>query len=77
MCLNRMSCIINLCAAYSYLSNHSIPNASDQLAVLAVGDQVEVVREFYGARQLLQDVNAETLAAQFCVRFTIPDNPEW
>lgn len=77
MCFRRMSSIIHLCASYSYLSNHSIPNASDQLSVLAVGDQVEVVGEFYGAGQLLQDVNAETLAAQFCVRFTVPDNPEW
>lgn len=47
----------------SYLSNHAVPNAPDQFAVLAVGDQVEVVGKLNGAGQLLQDVYAEALTA--------------
>ena len=47
-----------------HLSNHAVPDAADQLAVLAVGDQVEVVGELDVARQLLQDVYAEALTAQ-------------
>ena len=35
--------------------------------MLAVGHQVEVVRELDVARQLLQDVDAEALAAQLGV----------
>lgn len=44
--------------------------------MLAVGDQVEVVGELYGAGQLLQDVDAEALAAQFCVRLGVTHNAE-
>lgn len=39
--------------------------------MLAVGDQVKVVGELNGAGQLLQDVYAETLTAQFCVWFSV------
>lgn len=47
----------------SYLTNHAIPDTIDLLAMLAVGDQVEVIAETDGVRQPLQNVNAETLAA--------------
>lgn len=66
--------MLNLAAGNSYLSDHPVPNASDQLAVLAVGDQVEVIGKLYGAGQLLQDVYAEALAAQFCVRLSVTHN---
>lgn len=39
-----------------------------------VGDQVEVVGELDGAGQLLQDVYAETLTAQFGVRLRVADD---
>ena len=39
--------------------------------MLAVGDQVEVVGELDGAGQLLQDVYAEALTAQFGVRLRV------
>lgn len=46
----------------------------DHLAVFSVGDQVEVVGELDGARQLLQDVYAETLTAQLGVRLRVADD---
>lgn len=58
----------------TYLSDHPVPNAADQLAVLAVGDQVEVVGKLYGAGQLLQDVYAEAFTAQFSVRLSVTHN---
>lgn len=39
-----------------------------------VGDQVEVIGELDGAGQLLQDVYAEALAAQFGVGLRVTDN---
>lgn len=39
-----------------------------------VGDQVEVIGELDGAGQLLQDVYAEALAAQFGVGLRVADN---
>ncbi len=60
----------------SYLSDHSVPNASDQLAVLAVGDQVEVIGKLDGAGQLFEDVYAETLTAQFCVWLSVTHDAE-
>lgn len=51
----------------SYLSDHPVPNAPDQLAVLAVGDQVQVVGELDVAGKFLQDVDAEAFTAQFGV----------
>lgn len=41
-----------------------------------VGDQVEVVGELNGAGQLLQDVYAEALAAQFGVGLRVADDAE-
>lgn len=46
-----------------HLPDHAVPDAVDLFAVLAVGDQVEVVAEANGLRQPLQNVDAEALAA--------------
>lgn len=51
----------------AHLSDHPVPDASDQLPVLAVGDQVEVVGKLDVAGQLLQDVDAEAFAAELGV----------
>ena len=42
--------------------------------MFSVGDQVEVVGELDGAGQLLQDVYAEALAAQFGVGLRVADD---
>lgn len=47
----------------SYLTNHAVPDSIDLLAMLAIGDQVEVIAKANGVRQPLQNVNAEALAA--------------
>lgn len=57
--------------AISYLSNHPVPDATNHLAVLPVGDQIKVIWKFDGARELLQDVYAETFAAEFGVRLGV------
>lgn len=57
--------------AISYLSNHPIPDAPNHLAVLPVGDQIKVIWKFDSARELLQDVYAETFAAEFGVRLCV------
>lgn len=44
--------------------------------MLAVGDQVEVVGELYGAGQFLQDVYAETFTAQLCVWLSVAYDAE-
>lgn len=69
-----MSYHVKQAAGSSYLSNHSVPNASDQLSVLAICDQVEVVGKLNGTRQLFQDVDAEALTAQFCVRLSMTND---
>lgn len=46
-----------------YLSDHAIPHIVDLLPVFAVCDQVQVVSELDVPRYLLQNVDAETLAA--------------
>ena len=46
-----------------HLSHHAVPRSVDLLPVFAVGHQVQVVGEFHRLGDLLQDVNAETLAA--------------
>lgn len=48
---------------FPHLSDHTVPDPSYQLAMFAVGDQVEVVGELDVARELFQDVNAEAFAA--------------
>lgn len=58
----------------SHLPDHAVPRPSHQLAVFPVGDQVEVVGELDGAGQLLQDVYAEALAAQFGVGLGVADD---
>lgn len=55
----------------THLSDHPVPDASDQLSVLAVGDQVEVVGKLDVAGQLLQDVDAEAFAAELGVRLGV------
>ena len=60
--------------ASSHLSYHAVPGAPHQLAVLAVGDQVQVVGELDGAGQLLQDVDAEALTAQLGVGLGVADD---
>lgn len=47
----------------AHLSDHAVPGPVDLLAVFAVGDQIEVVRELYLLGDLLEDVDAETFAA--------------
>lgn len=59
-----------------HLTNQAVPRPIDLLAVLAVGDQVEVVGEPDGAGQLLQDVDAEAFAAQLGVRLGVTHNAE-
>lgn len=49
----------------SYLPNHPVPNPVHQFAVFPIGDQVKVEGELDGFGQLLEDIYAETLAAQF------------
>lgn len=60
---------------FPHLSDHTIPDPSYQLAMFAVGDQVEVVRELDVARELFQDVNAEAFTAKFGVWFSVSDYP--
>lgn len=47
----------------SHLSHHAVPRPVDLLAVFPVGDQVKVVGELDRLGDLLQDVDAEALAA--------------
>lgn len=46
-----------------HLSHHSVPRPIDLLAVFSIGDQVKVVGELDRLGDLLQDIDAETLAA--------------
>lgn len=46
-----------------YLSDHAVPHVVDLFAVLSICDQVEVVGELDIPRYLLQNINAEALAA--------------
>lgn len=46
-----------------YLSNHAIPHIVDLLPMFSIRDQVEVVGKLDIPCYLLQNVNAETLAA--------------
>ena len=55
-------------AGLTDLPHHAVPDAVDLLAVFAIGQQVEVVGEGDGARQPLQQVDAETLAAALLKR---------
>lgn len=48
---------------WSYLSNHAVPHAVDYLAMLAVGDKIEIVGETQSLSQTLQDVDAKSFAA--------------
>lgn len=69
-----MSYHVKQAAGSSYLSNHSVPNASDQLSMLSICDQVEVVGKLYGTGQLFQDVDAEAFTAQLCVRLSMTND---
>lgn len=53
-----------------YLSHHPIPDVVDLLAMLAIGYQVQVIGELDVLCNLLQNVNAEALAALLDVRPT-------
>lgn len=46
-----------------HLSHHAVPRPIDLLAVFSIGDQVKVVGELDRLGDLLQDIDAETLAA--------------
>lgn len=46
-----------------HLSHHAVPCSIDLLAMFAIGHQIQVVREFDGLGDLLQDVDAEPLTA--------------
>lgn len=50
-----------------HLSHHAIPCPINLLAMFAVGDQIEIVGEFYTLCNLLEDVDAETFATAFDV----------
>lgn len=47
----------------SHLSHHAVPHVVDLLAMLPVGHQVQVVGELDVPGDLLEDVDAEALAA--------------
>lgn len=47
----------------TYFTYHSIPHVVNLFPVLPIGHQVEVVGELHSPGQLLQDVDAEPLAA--------------
>lgn len=51
----------------AYLPDHAVPHASNSLAMLAVGHQVQVVGELDHLGQLLEDVNAEALTTELGV----------
>lgn len=51
----------------AYLPDHAVPHASNPLAMLAVGHQVQVIGELDHLGQLLEDVNAEALTAELGV----------
>lgn len=53
--------------ARPHLSDHAVPRPVHLLAVFAVCNQVEVVRELHRLGDFLQDVDAETFAAAFDV----------
>lgn len=55
-----------------HLSNHTIPCPVNLLAVFTIGDQIEIIGEFYTLCNFLQDVNAETFATAFDVNPWIP-----
>lgn len=52
-----------LSAGPSYLADHAVPHVVDLFPVFSVGDQVEVVGELDVPGYLLQNINAEALAA--------------
>lgn len=54
---------MDVLSAGTHLSHHAVPRPVDLLAVLPVGNQVEVVGELDRLGDLLQDVDAEALAA--------------
>lgn len=51
----------------THLSDHAVPHVVDLLAVFSIRDQVEVVSELDVPGYLLQNVDAEALAALFNV----------
>lgn len=59
----------------SHLSNHAVPNASDELAVFAVGDQIEIIGELDVSGKFLKDVDAKPFTAQFGVGLSISNDP--
>lgn len=56
-------CYVKLAACNSYLSDHPVPDSPHELAMLAVGDQVEVIGELCGSGKFLQDVYAKAFTA--------------
>lgn len=59
----------------SHLSNHAVPNAPDELAMLAIGYKVEVIRELDVAGKFLQNVDAKPFTAQFGVWLGMSNDP--
>lgn len=63
----------------AYLPDHAVPHAAHPLAMLAIGHQVQVVGELDHLGQLLEDVNAEALTAEFgiggCVTAAATERP--
>lgn len=55
-----------------HLSHHAIPRPIDLLAMFAISDEVKVVGELDGLGDLLEDVDAETLAATLYVNPRFP-----
>lgn len=59
----------------SHLSNHAVPNSSDELAMFTIGDKIEVIRELDITGKFLQDVYAKAFTAQFGIRLSISNDP--
>lgn len=59
----------------SHLSNHAVPNSSDELAMFTIGDEIEVIGELDITGKFLQDVDAKAFTAQFCIRLSISNDP--
>ena len=51
----------------TYFPNHPIPHIVHFLAVLPIGHQVKVIGELHRSGKLLEDIDAEPLAAFFNV----------
>lgn len=54
-----------------HLSHHAVPGPVNLLAMFAVSNQIQVISELDGFRNLFQDVDAEAFAAAFYINARI------